>query len=138
MFEVDILEKLSSSGVTGGKDMVVDTLNQPASGRQHDEFFDKMNEISDEQQGYVQIGSLTESQGGQSLSDHLFSAYDEMRDGYEAKMNSLSEILSAPEVTPEMTLQAKQEIAELKFRTTVAIKSVEKSMETFNMLLKMQ
>lgn len=106
-------------------------------GNLHDSFASKM-ESGDTVQKYVSIGGDEGPSGRASLSDHLFSGYQAARADHQEALTKVAEIFDKEKVEFRDVMDARQILEAQKYKGALAIKAVEKSMETFNQLLRMQ
>jgi len=102
----------------------------------HKEFMSKMQDVAPEQ--LLAIGPTNGAQPASGLSDHLFSAYQGARDAHNESLSKMTTVFEKEEITVDDIFSVRQELDAMKYRGALAIKSVEKTMETFNHLLKMQ
>lgn len=106
-------------------------------GNLHDSFMDKMENF-DESSMYINIDTRNSSAGGNSLSDHLLAGYQAARSEHDEALSKVAKIFDKDKIEFTDIMDARQILESQKYKGALAVKAVEKSMETFNSLLRMQ
>lgn len=137
MVDVEAISALKMGNLSEAQELGVTerTINVSSSDAMHKEFLSKMQDVAPEH--FVSIGPTSGAQGN-ALSDHLFSAYQGARETHNESLHKVSTIFEKEDITIDDIFKVRQELDAMKYRGALAIKGVEKTMETFNQLLKMQ
>jgi len=139
-----MIDKVSMKGLDLGSNTslpdIFQNINSFSSMEDHHAFSSKMGQLIDSNITTVEItNNPSNNIESSSLSSHLFGAQIKAKNEFDANIIESANHLEGKEhVSAYDILELKKNIADTTTKAQVLVKACEKSIETFNMLLKMQ